>query len=255
MKRGNDASQEKAWVWGFHSLEAALELHPELVLEIFVEKKSEGAAKILALCEDHGLTVKFGPMPRVFDDKRTQGVGARLKYFPTLMWKDYTDTLLEQIDEGPAQWVLLDEVQDPRNFGAILRSAAAFGVKGVFVSHRNQSPVTGVVAQTSAGTVFRIPIVVCNNLKHPLEYFMQKRIPALALEMEGQSVQSYLTLKKPSHILWVLGSEGEGLSERLRELCAGSLGIPMDNGVESLNVSAAGTVIFYIGKNYLSDCL
>ena len=249
------AGKDSAWVWGVHSLEAILESQPEIILELYLEKDSPAAERLGEQIDALGLKISGASIPKLLDDKRTQGVAARLRYFPTILWKSFLPTLSEALDAGASQWVLLDEIQDPRNFGAIVRSAAAFGVKGIFVASKNQAPVTGVVAQASAGTVFKIPIIVASNLRQVMEYFVEAKVPTCGLQMDGQSVDSFFELKKPQHLLWVLGSEGEGLSPKVSELCTVSLGIPMDNGVESLNVSAAASVVFYLGKSYLANCL
>ena len=249
---------EENWIWGFHSVEACVQCHPDFVLEIQVEAAASDSSefgKLKKAMGDVGIKAKTVPsLPKMLKEKRTQGVAAKLKSFPTQDFRHYRTEFEEALqgDEG-GQWVLLDGIQDPRNFGAILRSAAAFGVKGVFVRTKHQCPPTGVVAQTSAGNLFRVPLIAglsFNPIFDALEGF---DVRILGLETGGSTLEKALSGSGGAtpKVLWILGGEGDGIRPGLREKCTSLVEIPMSPGVESLNASAAATVAFYATRQKL----
>ncbi len=250
--RGGDSNAAN-WIWGLHSVEACLECFPESILEIQVEGNADFSSLQNALRQS-GLEVsKVAHLPKLLSEKRTQGVAARLKGFPGRELKEYLEELtplLETPLEGdkPSQWAVLDGIQDPRNFGAILRSAAAFGVQAIFIRDRNQAPLNGVVAQASAGNMFRIPVVTCVNFSSLVELFRDNAHVILGLEAGARDMESALKEHR-QHRLWILGGEGSGIREGLREKCNALVSIPMAEGVESLNASAAATLAFYLARN------
>ncbi len=242
--------QVEGWIWGLHSIEACLEEYPEVMLEIQVEEKCDKniARKLEEALNRAGLRPKVVPsLPKFIAEKRTQGVGAHIRKFPTEHFVDLEDDL-EKVFGDSGQAVLLDSIQDPRNYGAILRSAAAFGVKAVFVGQKDQAPLTGTVAQTSAGNVFRVRNVICRNLSETVTKIRDFGIKTVALDGAGTEIATLLKASQNLPILWVLGSEGEGLRKGLIEKCEETVRIPMQDGVESLNVSAAATIAFYLGR-------
>lgn len=250
--RNDKAAKEKTrnWIWGQHSVEAALECHPELVTEVFVDKSYAG--EMPAAWKDLGIAIhKVPKLPAELAVHRTQGIAALLKNFPFVFWQDFRegDWLNGQIG-SKGQAAILDGVEDPRNFGAILRSAAAFGIKAIFVAARGQAPLTGVVAQASAGQLFRVPVVICNNLKQVIEA-SEGEADFLALAAGGEVIKKALSsLPRGRPLFWVLGSEGEGVRPTLAAQCTKTVCLPMEESVESLNVSVAAALAFYEGMNF-----
>lgn len=239
------------WIWGHHSVEGALDACPELVLEVLCERGGLQALpkKLQSLIRESGVPAReLGSLPKVNPEGRTQGVVAKLKRFPIVFWNRFEDDFRERLKgPKPTQWAILDRIQDPRNYGAVLRSAAAFGVQGVFVTNREQSPLTGVVAAASAGNLFRVPVVEVPNLKHAIDAAVAEFAEILGLDMAATSLEDGLAKAKDRSVVWVLGSEGSGLRPGLAEACTQIVSIPMLPGVESLNASAAATVAFYVG--------
>ena len=238
------------WIWGWHSVLACAEEFPELILEIQAEQDSR--AELEKKFSKLNLKVKWvTTLPKLLADKRTQGVAALLKMFPFRFFQDFQDEFLEKLSKGGTQWALLDRIEDPRNFGAILRSAAAFGVSGVFVGQRNQAALSGVVAQASAGNLFRVPVIICNNLNRVFEVTKNLETPPnfAALDVDGLDLSQVIAKTGASESrVWVLGSEGRGLRDGLFDRCHERIKIPMCEGVESLNVSVAGAIAFYASR-------
>ncbi len=240
-------SVEGEWIWGLHSVELCLEFHPELILQIFCSPQSL-APSVRERAGSIGLKVQESTRPPVpVQDKRHQGVWAELKHFPKLWWKNFDASV--SVERG--QWVFLDRIQDPRNFGAILRSCAAFGVQAVFVRDRHQAPLTGTVAQSSAGQMFRVPIVEVQSMEAFWKWVENWFVTPLALELGAAPPSEVLPKLGSGRILWLLGSEGSGLSEGLRSHAQIGVSLPMAAGVESLNASVAASLALYEGATRL----
>lgn len=156
------------------------------------------------------------------------------------------DELLERVREkGDSALVLvLDGVTDPHNFGAILRSAAAAGADGVVFPERRSAQVNDTVVRASAGTAGRVPLVRVVNLGRALQDLKDAGAWIYGLAA-GQGSQDYLKEPFDRATVLVMGSEGEGLHQKIAEACDGLLCIPMPGGVESLNVSAAAAVMLF----------
>ena len=146
---------------------------------------------------------------------------------------------------GAAALILaLDGVTDPHNFGAILRTAAAAGVDGVVFPERRSAQVNEAVVRASAGTAGRVPLVRVVNLGRALDELKEAGAWIYGLAA-GPGSQSLFREAFDRATVLVLGSEGEGLHQKIAERCDGLLEIPMPGGTESLNVSAAAAVALY----------
>jgi 23S rRNA (guanosine2251-2'-O)-methyltransferase len=243
------------WIWGLHSVLAAAEHCPESLSEIqYIESEISDAShrRLAALRANKSLQITAVPtLPRSLEEHRTQGIAANVKYFPMSNETDLQNAL--QVPSKGAQWILLDGIEDPRNFGAILRSAAAFGVSGVIVGEKFQAPVNGVVAQASAGTCFLTPIYeISSTLKLP-DLVSGPEIMLIGLDGGGMDIQSKigeLRKTRPNiQIIWVLGAEGKGIHSRLKQKIENFVSIPMAEAVESLNASVAAGIVLYLGQN------
>jgi len=247
------------WIWGLHSIEAALDQYPDLVLEMKIEKVAlQSSDKLIAfkkIADEEGIRCEIVlELPKEYREARSQGCVALLKRTPSAGPRELGDQFTS-FHHAPTkkirQWALLDRIEDPRNFGAILRSAAAFGLKGVFYSDRQQAPVTGVVAQASAGQCFRVPLYEFSNLNQVfklIEEHVELKFAVAALDMDGDKLESFVSKTQESgftDIVWLLGSEGRGLRDGLLERATHRVSIPMEAGVESLNVSVASALAFY----------
>jgi 23S rRNA (guanosine2251-2'-O)-methyltransferase len=140
-------------------------------------------------------------------------------------------------------FVLLDELHDPHNVGAIIRSAAAFGASAILMPEHNQSPITGTVIKTSAGMVFRIPIVKIGNVNQTVRLLKEKHMWSYGLVMDGDTTLQKAEFDSPTLI--IVGNESDGIREKTLELCDVKLTIPMDPNCESLNASVAASVVLY----------
>ena len=144
----------------------------------------------------------------------------------------------------PALFIAVDEITDPRNIGAIIRSAAAFGADGILIPERRSAGITAAAWKASAGAVARIPVAQITNLVRSIE--AAKERGCFIVGLEGGSDQTLETMKIADQPLYIIvGSEGKGLSRLVREKCDLLLSIPTTSKVESLNASVAVSIALY----------
>lgn len=226
------------WIWGWHAVEAAL-ANPArktpLRLLATPEKAKQiearfGRQKVLEVTDTHhvGLALPQGAVH--------QGVALR----PVPL----EDAELADFEARPgAVLLVLDQVTDPQNVGAILRSAAAFGVAGMVLQDRNAPKLTGALAKAAAGAVERVPVARVVNLSRALDELGKLGWRAVGLAGEADRGLGDVLDGTPTVI--VLGSEGEGIRRLVAEHCDELAKIPMPGGFESLNVSAAAAIALY----------
>ena len=181
---------------------------------------------------------------------RHQGVALRLKKLEAIDWYDLLDQLREAVDSGESpSVVLLDQVQDPRNLGAIARSCAAFGVKALVIPKDRSADIGPAALKTSAGALHRLPFSRVTNLKRALDDLQKIGFWSVGLALEGGQPISQLDLDRP--IAWVVGSEGHGIRQGTAKSCDFLGYIPIEAGVESLNASVAASIVLYERARFL----
>jgi len=174
-----------------------------------------------------------------------QGVALRV---PPYAYAHPEDLLADATkDSVPALMVALDNISDPRNLGAIVRSVAAFGGHGVVIPQRRSASVTAVAWRTSAGAAARVPVARATNLNRTLKHWADAGLQVVGLDANGDTTIDELDGAGPTVV--VVGSEGKGLSRLVRENCDAVVSIPMAGPTESLNASvAAGVVLAEIAR-------
>jgi 23S rRNA (guanosine2251-2'-O)-methyltransferase len=236
---------EKIYLYGKHALREALTNKPDAVQKVYVDANAKNDPDIIALLkacniEPSQLKAQEGGK-KVGEDAVHQGVIAVIN--PDKLSTPLEDVLKLFVTEAAPCFVLLDELHDPHNVGAIIRSAAAFGAHAVLMPEHNQSPITGTVIKTSAGMVFHIPIVRIGNVNQTMRMLKEKHMWTYGLVMEGDTVLKQAVFDTPT--LFVVGNESNGIREKTLELCDVKLTIPMHPGCESLNASVAASVVLY----------
>lgn len=171
-----------------------------------------------------------------------QGIGIAV---PPFRYSDPADMIQAALDAGQVPLlVALDGVQDPRNLGAVVRSAAAFGAHGVIVPERRAAGMTATAWRTSAGAAARLPIAQVTNLSRTLVALQKAGVFVVGLDADGDvQLQSFDGARDPLCV--VVGSEGKGLSRLVSEKCDQILSIPMSTATESLNASVAASVTLW----------
>lgn len=167
-----------------------------------------------------------------------QGVGLQV---PPFAYEPFEDLLAAAAEHPAPLLVALDGVTDPRNLGAVIRSAAAFGAQGVFVPERRAAGITATAWRTSAGAAARLPVAQVTNLTRALKACQQAGFVVVGLDAEGET-DVYDLEAAVGPLVIVVGSEGRGLSRLVGETCDLRVSIPMASTIESLNASVAAAV-------------
>lgn len=191
------------------------------------------------------LEVSRSELDRLSANGMHQGVGLQVPPYRYVHPDDLLDRAAEN-HETPLL-VALDNISDPRNLGAVIRSVAAFGGHGVVIPQRRSASVTAVAWRTSAGAAARLPVARATNLTRTLKDWQSRGVRVVGLDAGGDTSLDDFDGTDP--VVVVVGSEGKGLSRLVRETCDAVLSIPMAGEVESLNASvAAGVVLADIAR-------
>src|SRR3984957_850126 len=190
------------------------------------------------------LEVPRSDLDRITTNHLHQGIALQV---PPYNYLHPDDLLTAALQSPPALVVALDNISDPRNLGAIIRSVAAFGGHGVLIPQRRSASVTAVAWRTSAGAAARIPVARATNLTRTLKDWADHGLQLIGLDADGDTVLDDLDGAGP--LVVVVGSEGKGLSRLVRQNCDAVVSIPMAGPAESLNASvAAGVVLAEIAR-------
>jgi 23S rRNA (guanosine2251-2'-O)-methyltransferase len=191
------------------------------------------------------LEVPRSDLDRMSSNGLHQGIGLQVPPYQYAHPDDLLATATK--DSTPALLVALDNISDPRNLGAIVRSVAGFGGHGVLIPQRRSASVTAVAWRTSAGAAARLPVARATNLTRALKSWQDAGVQVVGLDAVSDITLDEFDGTDP--IVLVVGSEGKGLSRLVRETCDAVVSIPMAGPTESLNASvAAGVVLAEIAR-------
>ncbi len=138
--------------------------------------------------------------------------------------------------------IALDGIHNPQNLGMIIRSCAAGNIDGIILPKKNSAKISPLVVKASAGTLFKIPIYFCDTLEETLPLLEDVNIYALS----SHSKNTLYSLQEGKKSIYILGNENEGVSKEVEKLCNDTLSIPMQRGVESLNVAVTASLIAFM---------
>jgi 23S rRNA (guanosine2251-2'-O)-methyltransferase len=244
-RKDTDSSVE--WVYGRNPVVEALRAGVP-VAALHVAEGTERDARLreaLLIAVEHGISVLEVPrteLDRVTSNGAHQGVAVQI---PPYEYAHPDDLLTRAYDAGEVPLVVaLDGVTDPRNLGAITRSAAAFGAHGVLVPERRTASMSASAWKTSAGAAARIPVARATNLNRALKSYKDAGLLVVGLDMGGEVELPELEAATEPLVL-VVGSEGKGLARLVRENCDIIVSIPMTSATESLNAGIATGVALY----------
>jgi 23S rRNA (guanosine2251-2'-O)-methyltransferase len=237
--------QKSDIVPGLQSVYTVLSRNPERLLEVFVETASRNprVQAIIAQCEQYRISVQViqpDRLDQLCQGVHHQGVAARCRPQTVL-----TETDLDHIIANQASPFLLalDEVTDPHNLGACLRTAEAAGVQAVIIPSHKSAQITPAVRKVSCGASELIPLIRVGNLVRTMKRIKQAGVWAVGTTATGQISLFDCDLSRPT--LVVLGAEGSGLRRLTEEHCDVLANLPIMGGVESLNVSVATGICLY----------
>jgi 23S rRNA (guanosine2251-2'-O)-methyltransferase len=243
-RHDREASPDDAVIlYGWHTVAAALANPQRQIRRLLL---TENAARRLA--DDHIDTRGITPeivRPDLIDhrlgpDAVHQGLLAEADPLPS-----------PDIETLPQQGIVLvlDQITDPHNVGAILRSAAAFAVKAIVTTARHTPEATGVLAKSASGALELVPMVTVTNLARALNELNDQGFMTVGLDSQGSDNLSAMPLQQP--LALVLGAEGKGLRQLTRDTCSAVARLDMPGAIKSLNVSNAAVLALYIGASRL----
>ena len=202
----------------------------------------ERLTEAVRFAADKGISILEVPrtdLDRMTSNGMHQGIGLQV---PPYEYADPKDLLESAMNSStPALLVALDNITDPRNLGAVIRSTAAFGGHGVLIPERRSASITAVAWRTSAGAAARLPVARATNLNRTLLDWAKSGAQLVGLDAGGDVSLDDYDGTGPTVV--VVGSEGKGLSRLVRENCDSILSIPIASKVESLNASVAAGVV------------
>ena len=226
---------------GFHSIEILLKLSPENIKKIFIpaNRNDERVRSLIAMAEKLSISVErkksLAQYPEAYlKNEQSLGLSDLKKYEESIQNKNPT-------------FLVIDNVIDPRNLGACIRSAAATNVAGVIINKHHCSPITPVVRQISAGGTEVVQVFTITNLVNTMKYFKKLGYLILGTSEHAKIMYTDCDLNKP--ILAVVGSEENGIRKKTQESCTEMCTLSKNENINSLNVSVAtGIMLFEIAR-------
>ena len=239
---------------GVHTVSALLNRQPERTHSLWLEQNKHNP-RIDALVEQArslGIAiqqVQRHKLDQLCEGSQHQGIAASCAATPLLDEHD----LFNQLEHAttPPLLLILDEISDPHNFGACLRTADAAGVDAVIVPQRNSAPLTPVVHKTASGATIRLPIVKTSNLSRFIDAI--KKLGVWVYGAAGVASDSIYQSNLTTATAITMGAEGQGLRRLTQERCDQLYSLPMLGDVESLNVSVATGIFLYEAVRQRSD--
>ena len=213
------------------------------VIYIKAKEKEGSIKKIIAIAKEKKIIIKEvdrKKLDELAEGSAHQGVVAiasEYKYY------ELEDVLEDIKNKGEAPFfVILDEIEDPHNLGAIIRSAEGAGVHGVIIPKRRSATITQVVEKASAGAVSYMPVIKVTNLALTIDKLKNEGLWIYGLDMDGAP---YHNQDMKGSVALIIGNEGKGISRLLKEKCDYKVSIPMKGRVGSLNASVAASIVIY----------
>lgn len=233
------------YIEGRNPVLEALKSGREIEKIMIAKGTKEGSInKIVGMARDKKImiqTVDRAKLDSMSDTNSHQGVIAIAASYTYKTVEDILELARER-EEDPFI-IILDEIEDPHNLGAIIRSAECAGAHGIIIPKRRSVGVTPVVSKTSAGAVEYVPVAKVTNISATIEMLKKENIWIYGAHMDGDSYYYEKDMKGPIGL--VIGSEGSGISRIVKEKCDFLVKIPMKGKVSSLNASVAASILTY----------
>lgn len=250
---------KKSFFYGIHTADIILSRYPDSVINVYVQdtqfkKPNPRIEKLLNLASKHGLSLNKmvkTKMDNLLNDLSTRHQGIIVQCREDLLFKHNNEAgLKNKLLETQANYsqhkffiLILDEIQDPQNLGACIRSAEAMGVDFIITPERHSADITSAVCKASAGAALLLPIYRVTNLATTVRWLKEQGVWVYGTDMDTNVKLANLDLIGSSAI--VMGAEGTGIRKLTRDLCDEIFTIPMKGDTQSLNVSVATGICLY----------
>lgn len=200
--------------------------------------------KIIGMAKDRGIPVQYVEKQKIDQLSTSHAHQGIIAFVAAYKYVEVEDILQHAKNKKEDPFVLiLDEITDPHNLGAMIRTADAAGVHGVVIPKRRAVGLTSVVAKTSAGAVEYVPVAKVSNIAQTIDYLKEQGVWIAGADMEGE--MPYYSRDLTGKIALVIGSEGKGIGRLIKEKCDFLVNIPMRGEVSSLNASIAASILMY----------
>jgi len=231
----------RANLYGFHAVEAALRNSERQVDALYVTENGLKTIEENSLIQPSPTILPKDALEKLLPQGAVhQGVALVTKDLPETSVDDF---IISAGQRGASKLVMLDQVTDPHNVGAILRSACAFGFDGMIMQRKHAPELNGVLAKTACGAVEHVPVAYETNLNRSLEALKEAGYFIYGLDERGEDIGTLGNI--PDKAVIVLGAEGPGLRRLVKENCDTLIKLPMAGTMPSINVSNAAAVAFY----------
>ncbi|MCX6820327.1 MAG: 23S rRNA (guanosine(2251)-2'-O)-methyltransferase RlmB [Candidatus Adlerbacteria bacterium] len=239
--------QNKIYIYGRHALREALTNAPRALRRVYFAREMHDQ-KLRQLAKQTGVIVEELDSRKasswVEGGAPHQGAIALVSLAELVVpYDQWVNNPLHNVGKQKQSLVLLNEVQDPHNVGAVIRSAAAFGASAVLLPGSKQSPVTGAVIKASAGMAFTLPLISIDNIQQTVADLKKRGFRVYGLAGEGKNTLDAEEFTAPA--LFILGNESKGLPQKTAQICDRVLSISIEPKAESLNVAAAAAITLY----------
>lgn len=217
----------------------------ETIEKVFLQKGLKGDlfSELETSIRKENINSSYVPVEKLnrLTNKNHQGAVAQIS---PIAFHDIEDLVLNVVESGKTPlFLLLDQISDVRNFGAIIRTAECTGVDGIIIQKKGGAPVNGDTIKTSAGAVFKIPICKVDHIKDAMFYLQASGIKVIAATEKTDTTIYDVSFKEPCAI--IMGSEGRGINPSVLKLVDDKAKLPLLGDIESLNVSVACGVFLY----------
>lgn len=233
-------------LFGIHAVQAALDYSPQKITRAWVDQQRQDA-RLKQLVDDLSALgiqpekTERKKLERMADGKNHQGIVVAVE-LPAMRGEDQLKHDVAALTEN-AFYLVLDQVQDPHNLGACLRTADAVGAHGIIVTKDNAAGITPTVCKVASGAAETVPVYQVTNLARVLRWLKEQNIWIMGAAGEAEQTLYQMRLDMP--LALVMGAEGSGMRHLTRQHCDFLVKIPMAGQVESLNVSVAAGVMMY----------
>ncbi|WP_200760970.1 23S rRNA (guanosine(2251)-2'-O)-methyltransferase RlmB [Effusibacillus dendaii] len=230
---------------GRHPVIEALKSGRELNKILLAEGVEGGSSnEILARAKERGIVVQRVPKAKMDSIATTRNHQGVIAYLAAKEYAELEDILqAAQNSPRPGLIVVLDEIEDPFNFGSILRTADGAGAHGVVIPKRRAVPLTATVAKSSAGAIEHIPVARISNVSQTLELLKKAGYWVVGTDVEADLLYHQADMTQPTVL--VIGNEGKGLGEVVKKRCDYLVRLPMIGQVQSLNAGVAAGILLY----------
>ncbi len=236
--------KDETLVFGIRAVMEAI-ISGKTIDKLFIQKGLHGelSKELWKQIKERGISFSYVPVEKLnrLTRKNHQGVVA---FISPIEFHNLENLVLDVIESGETPlFLILDQLSDVRNFGAIIRTAECTGVHGIIIQKKGGAPVSADTIKTSAGAIFNIPICKVDHIKDALFYLQGSGVTVIAATEKAEGTIYDLDLTNPTAI--IMGSEGKGISNSVLKLVDERAKLPMHGEIASLNVSVACGVFLY----------